>query len=185
MNETHIMIDTETLGKKPTAAIVSIGAVVFNPYCKVILKTFEAHICPGLVEKAGFTVEQEAIEWWNLPEQSEAAKTSLTGELSPEEAMHLFADWMNQQGEYSSRVIWTKGLDFDIPKIENHFERFGIDIPYDYQNKSEVRTVMRQAKRKGYDVDKLFINHSPHTALGDASFQASIVIEANMALGIE
>jgi len=185
-NETHIMVDVESLGKKPNAAIVSIGAVVFDPYAFPTLgEQFEVYICPGLVESAGFGIEQETLDWWHLPEQAEAAKISLNGETSPEEAMHLFADWLNQQGEKANRIIWTKGQDFDIPKIENHFERFGIEIPYEYQNKADVRTVFRLAKRNGFDVNTLLRPEPEHTALWDAVYQASAVHQANIMLGIE
>lgn len=186
MNETHIMIDTESLGIGNTAAIISIGAIVFNPFAFLpsLGESFEAHICPGLVESAGFSVEQETIDWWNQEEQAEAAKISLTGEMAPEEAIHLFADWMNQQGDYENRIVWSKGIDFDLVKLNHFFQTFGIETPWHYQNQMDARTAINLAKRKGFNPDTHAPSKTMHTALGDARNQAYQLCVSNYFFGL-
>ncbi|ENC2501576.1 TPA: 3'-5' exoribonuclease, partial [Escherichia coli] len=49
----HLMIDTETLGNGPDAAIFAIGAVFFDPFTGKLGKQFEKFIDPVDSERNG------------------------------------------------------------------------------------------------------------------------------------
>lgn len=86
----HVMIDLETMGKVPEMAIVSIGAVIFDPrYGKVSKETFymeldwesqDRFICP------------ETQEWWS--KQSKEARSALDGLDELEESLIALAEWL-------------------------------------------------------------------------------------------
>lgn len=60
----HLMIDTETLGNGPDAAIFAIGAVFFDPFTGKLGKQFEKFIDPVDSERNGGTVNAATAVWW-------------------------------------------------------------------------------------------------------------------------
>jgi hypothetical protein len=86
----HVMIDLETMGTTPQSAIVSIGAIVFDPrYGKVSKETFyreldwedqERHICP------------ETTAWWK--DQSAEAKAAHYGLDALDDVLKELAEWL-------------------------------------------------------------------------------------------
>lgn len=79
----HVMIDLETMGKTPESAIVSIGAVIFDPrYGKVSDTTFYRELD---WEDQDRLVCSDTQEWW--AKQSPKAKAALHGLDALEDAL--------------------------------------------------------------------------------------------------
>ena len=162
----HVMIDLETMGKVPEMAIVSIGAVIFDPrYGKVSKETFymeldwesqDRFICP------------ETQEWWS--KQSEEARAALDGLDDLEESLIALAEWLPKDCK-----VWGNGATFDISCLEHAYRQLGIDIPWKFWNVRDCRTVldMYESARGGFN--KSANRKGFHNALEDAKFQANYI----------
>lgn len=93
----HIMIDLETMDNRPTAAIVAIGAVAFDPATGEVDTDCAFYINIDLQSSldAGLTVSGSTVNWWL--QQSEAAREEITapGERL-EMALFEFSQWLDR-----------------------------------------------------------------------------------------
>lgn len=70
----HLMIDLETMGTRPTAAIVSIGAVFFDTESELLGDEFYERIeLNSVIQHEETTLEADTIKWW-LTQSSEARR---------------------------------------------------------------------------------------------------------------
>lgn len=162
----HVMIDLETMGTTPQSAIVSIGAIVFDPrYGKVSKETFyreldwedqERHICP------------ETTEWWKG--QSDEAKAAHYGLDSLDDVLKELAEWLPKDCK-----VWGNGATFDISMLEDAYRQYEIEIPWKFWNVRDCRTVldMYESVRGGFN--KTVNRKGAHNALDDAKFQAQYI----------
>ncbi|ENL5137945.1 3'-5' exoribonuclease, partial [Escherichia coli] len=72
----HLMIDIETMGKNPNAAIISIGAIFFDPQTGDMGPEFSKTID---LDTAGGVIDRDVIKWW-LKQSREAQSAILTDE---------------------------------------------------------------------------------------------------------
>lgn len=159
------MIDLETMGTTPQSAIVSIGAIVFDPrYGKVSKETFyreldwkdqERHICP------------ETTAW---KDQSAEAKAAHFGLDALDDVLKELAEWLPKDCK-----VWGNGATFDISMLEDAYRQYEIEIPWKFWNVRDCRTVldMYESKRGGFD--KTVNRKGAHNALEDARFQAKYI----------
>ena len=162
----HVMIDLETMGTTPDSAIVSIGAVIFDPrYGKVSKQTFyreldwedqERHICP------------ETTKWWEG--QTAEAKAAHFGLDALEDVLKELAEWLPKDAK-----VWGNGSTFDISMLEDAYRQYNIDIPWKFWNVRDCRTVldMYESTRGGFN--KTVNRQGAHNALDDARFQAQYI----------
>ena len=65
---THGMIDLETLDTKPSASILTIGAVKFDPTGDELKEStcekFYVKVDLDSCDKLGLTVSQSTLDWW-------------------------------------------------------------------------------------------------------------------------
>ena len=71
----HIMVDLETMGTAPGSAIVSLGAVAFDPVAGTLGEEFYRVITLGSCQRAGLTIDAGTIGWWL--QQSDSARAEL------------------------------------------------------------------------------------------------------------
>jgi len=130
-----IMVDIETMGVRPSSAILSIGAVEFNE--TKLSGTFSRRIDLQSCLDAGLTVDASTIHWWIG--QSEAARNALLS-TRPEplaEALSAFSAAFL----WKKKPVWCNGLNFDLPILENAFHATGKHVPWEYFNGRDYRTV--------------------------------------------
>ncbi|MCH4997843.1 3'-5' exoribonuclease [Pectobacterium carotovorum] len=170
----HVMIDIEALGKKANAPIGSIGAVFFNPqtgelgekfYCRV---DFENDMLNGAVP------DGDTIKWW-LRQSSDARAELISDDATPIwGALSAFSDWLTDHAESLGTLhVWANSPSFDCTILKTAFERTDIDVPWNYWNELDVRTM----KEIGYSllVDVRPFTGTRHNALHDAINQAALV----------
>lgn len=162
----HVMIDLETMGTTPQSAIVSIGAIVFDPrYGKVSKETFyreldwedqERHICP------------ETTKWWEG--QTAEAKAAQFGLDALEDVLKELAEWLPKDAK-----VWGNGSTFDISMLEDAYRQYDIEIPWKFWNVRDCLTVldMYESTRGGFN--KTVNRQGAHNALQDAKFQAQYI----------
>lgn len=164
-----IMIDLETMGTSPSAAIVAVGAVGFD------LKTGElGAVFYHVVDLAssmgeGGVVDAPTVLWWL--KQSDDARRALTNadEVLPiEEVLMEFDDYIQTFTDGADKVrIWGNGASFDNVILSTAYARLHMQQPWMFWNDRCYRTV----KNLFPDIKP---EHSgvAHHALDDAKAQA-------------
>jgi len=172
-NDTHVMLDIETLGTKPGAVIFQIGAVAFNPFKIETLDKNNDHPSKFLdvridVEnslKHGHKIEYGTLRWW-----LEDGKGPLFYELLADETRMpvsvALATLSNFYTSNNARHVWAQGASFDMPLVEAYYTEQGEEAPWKFWQTLDSRTMFnvegKRVKRSGV----------AHNALDDAIDQA-------------
>jgi hypothetical protein len=171
----HIMVDLETMGTAPGSAIVSIGAVAFDPYKGGLGEEFYRVISLRSCERAGLRIDPDTVMWWMG--QSAEARAALIGEGEDlPSALGWFATWFRRQ---QGRFIWGHGANFDEPLLSAAMNAAHVVVPWKYWDARCTRTIYDLA---GVKPDRAQGVH--HNALDDAKAQARAVIAAYAKLGL-
>lgn len=159
----RVMIDIETLGLEPGAALLSIGAVRFD--AGGLNDEFEASISLSSCQEAGLTIDADTLEWWL--DQDADAQHVLTGGDRLGEVLGRFQLWLGDPDE-----IWANSPKFDCAHLERAYEAIDGTAPWQYYQLRDVRTVAELPIAPDYEQDG-----TEHDALDDARYQARIVSE--------
>jgi hypothetical protein len=171
----HIVLDLETLGKKPGCVVWAIGAVCFEseyPWAPVaefyqLIDIFDSAV-------GGFTVDPETKEWWN--QQSGDSKKELDKAYDPgwssypTVVLRHFADWVEGlRGEESVQLyVWGNSAAFDNEILKAYYEKLSLPVPWTYREDMCFRTIKNIYPDCKPEID----NGLPHHALYDARYQA-------------
>lgn len=178
-----VMIDLETLGTRPDAAIIQIGAVLFEPVSggKVLNgKGFNYHV---LLQDGMGTVDHGTLCFW-LQEKS-AAKMGVELSMNAfplEHVLHNFLAWPKEAHDLSWESIngvWAQPSNFDLPILRSAFARVGMDPPWDRRATRDAYTLYALAGGRP-EIDR--VGFTPHDAYDDAVGQAMQVQKAMGAL---
>lgn len=184
----NVMLDLETMGSGSKAAIVSIGAVLFDPmtgetgaeFYQVVSLNSSAHygeLDPG------------TVIWWM--QQSEEARAVFLDEnkTSLKAALESFSSWIEQNCDQNEKgkpeaIVWGNGATFDNVIMGNAYKATRLRQPWAFFNDRDVRTIVDLGKQlRGIDHKKtLELEGTAHNALDDAKFQVRYVSEIYKAL---
>lgn len=178
-----VMIDLETLGTRPDAAIIQVGAVMFEARDRGRIlngKGFNRHV---LVQDGAGTIDHSTIAFW-LQEKS-AAKM---GRALAERAEPLFAvlsaleQWPGEVVEGMTwdqvETVWSNGAAFDQPILASAYSKMGRNPPWHYRASRCCRTLFDLA---GGAPTIDWTGLTPHDALDDSIGQA-MQVQSAMAL---
>lgn len=176
-----VMLDLETLGTKPGCVVLSIGALVFEPMANELPK-------PGDTGKAfyqnltifdqlllGLEVEPDTLHWWRS--KSEEAKQALTSDqITLAGGLFRFVTWLGNLPGKDKGKVWAKSPDFDCAVLEEAARRVGVNLPWTFRDKADLRTLTHV----GYVSGKVAGNPpaptgTKHNALDDCFTQAAEV----------
>jgi len=141
MANTDIMIDLETLDVTPTATILTIGAVKFDPFGddqkQKTAEKFYVRVDVDSCDRLGATVNPQTIEWWGS--QSKEAQDEA---FDPENRIDIH-DAMDQLYKFcwGGKRVWSHGATFDIPICEFYFRKIGKAIPWQFWEARCTRTL--------------------------------------------
>lgn len=169
----HIMLDLETMGTGPNAAIVAIGAVEFE-----LTKTggqlgdsFYQCISLESAMATGGQVDAGSVLWWL--KQSDAARSMFTQPaLYAYDALQQFADWMAARGDAKNLRVWGNGASFDNVILASAYRRAGAPLPWNSFNDRCYRTV----KSMHPSAPAIQRTGTHHNAMDDAISQANHLI---------
>lgn len=172
-----IMIDLETLSTRADAAILSIGACLFDLATGEIGKTFHRHIHFSDYPLNGH-VSAETVKWWL--KQDEEARQSLIDQktaVSLPAAMTELRDFVPKSKQ---ATFWSNGATFDLIIIRNALDRLNYLEPWSYWQERDVRTIVDVAFRiTGRNAAKeTEFQGVKHNALADAIHQVKYVSAA-------
>lgn len=175
---THLMLDLETMGKKPGAPIVSMGAVFFDPTTGETGGEFYRVIC--LESSMYFGAKPDAgTILWRLKQSSEARSAIVVDDAQGlVEALEQFTDFIAENASNGSRNVqlWGNGSSFDCSIIEAAFELADCPFPVPHWNYRDVRTVVEMGKAIGMNSRyEIPFEGDQHNAMADALHQVKYV----------
>lgn len=138
---TDIMIDLETLDVTPTATILTIGAVKFDPFgddvnepaCEKFYLKVDVDSC----DQIGASVSQATLEWWSS--QSKEAQDEAfdpNGRIPIEDAIAQLYKFC-----WGAKRVWSHGAGFDVVILEWYFRKIGKAIPWSFWEVRDTRTI--------------------------------------------
>ncbi len=178
----HIMLDLETMGTRPNAAIVALGACEFDlSYDDPIRDTFYIQVGLDSSVQAGLKIDTSTILWWM--QQSDAARKQTFGRCEGwpiGDAVHRFSKFVEARGK--DAAIWGNGATFDNVIIRSAFDAVKLTPPWSFRNDKCYRTVVNLLPE---DKRPAFVPYgTAHNALDDAIAQALHLQKVYKALGL-
>ncbi len=163
---TDIMIDLETLGTTPNSAILTIGAVKFDPFgddlneptCEKFYVKVDIDTCDAV----GGTVSNSTLEWWaNQSKEAQNDAFDPNNRVSIEEAINQLYKFC-----WGAKRVWSHGVGFDLIILENYFRKIGKAVPWQFWEMRDTRTLFDI----GINPERATV--TAHNALADALDQA-------------
>lgn len=163
------MIDIETLGTKPGAAILEICAQTFNPSTSVLGRplTLEIDLLSSIAN--GFDCDPETAAW-HLKRQN-------TGHLRGIPINHALVRLREFIAAVPGAEVWAWGMDFERPMLEAACDIAGVTGPlWPFYHGRDARTLWRCVFPCEEPTPKL------HRATDDVAIQIRDTIRALMAI---
>jgi exodeoxyribonuclease VIII len=174
----HIMIDIETMGTRPTAPIVSFGAVAFD--ADGIHHKFYRAVDLNSAVVSGAVIEPGTVLWWL--DQSDDARAALTTDIVEPigDVLVAFQEFVAglPGGVGALRGVWGNGATFDNVLVAEAYKRLGMLVPWPFWKDRCYRTV-----RTMFPAVELVRNGTHHHALADAETQAQHLIAISESAG--
>jgi len=182
----HVMLDLETMGTRPDAPIIAIGAVAFVPDRQHkdgdvdfggIVSPFYLTVDLGSAVKTGAVIEPSTVMWWM--KQSDEARGAFDREdaYTLTSALAEFQKWIDSL-DAEIVGLWGNGATFDNVILRQSYYRTTVPFYLPFWADKCYRTV------KGmYPQVKLERTGTHHNALDDARTQALHLLEINRVAG--
>jgi len=170
------MVDCETWGTNNEAVIISIGAVLFDPYAQhTVGESFHVAIDPSSCTFYGLKPDMTTIMWWMGEERDEARKTHMEQEqIDLASALDGFISWFGED-----KPVWGYGAVFDNVILRSAFRLVGLKCPWSFRNDRCFRTFTYLAPLVPRPTNGGVVHH----ALDDAKSQAYWLQAIRLALG--
>lgn len=161
-----LMIDIETMGNTPGAAILSIGAVFIKD--GKLAEEFYQHIDLQSCLENGLKMDAGTVQWWM--KQTDEARDAITRETGANIFAVLadFFSWVSEFAQGAEVQVWGNAATFDVVLMEEAFRRVGYGIPWKFWGHRCYRTL----KSLFPNVTKPEFTGIKHHALDDAKWQA-------------
>jgi hypothetical protein len=160
------MIDLETLDVLPTATILTIGAVKFDPMGDELdtpsMEKFYVKVDIDSCDALGMTVSPSTLEWWS--QQSKQAQEEAfdpNNRVSVEEALSQLYKFC-----WGAKRVWSHGVGFDLIILEQYFRKIEKAVPWKFWEMRDTRTLFDI----GINPERAAV--TAHNALADAYDQA-------------
>jgi exodeoxyribonuclease VIII len=175
---THLMLDLETMGKKPGAPVVSIGAVFFAPDTGETGAEFYQVISLESGMSFGAAPDASTILWWLKQSPQARSEILVDDAVGLVEALEQFDNFIADNAANGSKNVqlWGNGSSFDCTLIEAAYELADIPFPIGHWNYRDVRTVVEMGKAVGLNCRyEIPFEGDQHHALADARHQVKYV----------
>lgn len=153
----HVMVDIETFGDKSNSDIASIGAIKFDINTGETFEEFYDVIDIDSCLDAGLQVNGSTIKWW-LTRNEKARKEIARGGHHLQKVLFDFSEFLE-----GNEIMWSNGLRFDISKLEDSYRICKLNVPWDFHNERDVRTLVsfKPEIKEKHVVENLGIHHHP------------------------
>lgn len=165
----NVMLDLETMGQGPDAAIVAIGACTFDITAGKIGTAYYNRVDLASAVANGGVIDASTVVWWLQQGDEARAEIAREGGMNIAEALQSFSVWMNLHSHDAE--VWGNGASFDNVILRGAYARNGTPAPWAWWNDRCYRT----AKSLHRDVPMERLG-TQHNALDDAISQAHHLI---------
>jgi exodeoxyribonuclease VIII len=157
-----LMVDLETMATGPNAAILTLGAVHFNPYGNGYGDRLYFRVSIDDQDALGREVDPATIEWWGKQDP-----VIMEEAFSDEDRVPL-ADAIDQFHKFAwgCSTFWSHGATFDLVILENLYRQVGKPLPWNFWQLRDTRTLF------DLGIDPDMPKAEKHNALQDAIRQA-------------
>lgn len=174
----HQMYDIESMGTRPNAPILSIGACAFDPMTGEIGEKFYRRVDFADAMRYG-VADPDTMKWWL--KQSDEARAEIVKPGDP------LADVLTDLAAFYNRgndaCMWSNGPGFDAVILEYGYHKaLGQKAPWPFWNARDVRTVVELAQGLVKKPAAFTKNAVAHNALDDCIFQVGYVSKMWQAL---
>jgi DNA polymerase III epsilon subunit-like protein len=152
------MVDIETLGTDPGAAILSVGAVEFGAGWRG--GTFYRSVDLESCQDAGLEIDAGTLSWWL--DKDEDLREVLSGGDELADVLGSFTTFYGDADE-----IWANSPSFDCEMLEAAYEAVGMTEPWEYYQERCYRTLKNLPG--AVEIEQ---TGDSHHALDDAIYQA-------------
>lgn len=173
MSMNQLMIDLETMGKSPNAAIVAIGAVLFDPVAGELGSPLYVKVSLEDAVRTGGVMDASTVLWWL--QQSDEARAELLIERGDTLAAALWtlSEFLAPFTEVVPLYVWGNGATFDNVILSTAYERVSLPKPWGYTHDRCFRTLKNlfpglEPERSGPH------HHALHDALHQAKHALAI-----------
>lgn len=173
----HISLDLESLSKRPSALVLSVGMAAFTTQGGLVA-TF--YVEPNKEEQraAQRDVDPATVAWWQA-QNPDARKVLDTPGVSVASCLAGIRSFFGRFQDRSYRVagVWGWGADFDNAMLQDLFRHFDEPPPYDYRVNRCGRTIVEML-----GAPKPVAHGTHHNAVDDAIYQAERIRQALLRL---
>lgn len=176
MSSKHFMLDIETLSTAVNAAVLSIGAVEFDPFSGEIKNEFYHEL--RLDQQNHRKIDIGTVQWWVKQVTLDVKKADIfrhTNTTPVRNALILLKEFLGDD----EKSIWACDPDFDCAILSNLYVEYQLPTPWKYYEPKSVRTVRELAKLHKVPMPD---QNKIHNSLEDCKRQVEEVVEFNRAL---
>ncbi len=187
----ELMFDLETLDTKPSAVVLSVGAVVWETLYSetdgLIWEPVERFMRVLDIQEQvdrQRTVSQSTLLWWQRQDRAAQEEAFHPVRMPVEDVLNAFRDFSDQYGQRGSplNAFWASPVAFDLPIWEDLAMTFSNHVPWNYNQRYDVRTVVREANLSAKDHKDSKLAGTPHTPVYDCEWQISLLTAARQKL---
>jgi hypothetical protein len=161
-----IMLDLETMGGTPQAAIIAIGACAFDIGMNAITSEFYEVVALESAVRAGGVMDPSTVLWWMR--QNDAARSAFERPGLPiVEALDMFSAWLGCRDPLAANKVWGNGASFDNVIFGSAYRNCQMVTPWSFWNDRCYRTM-----KNIYANVPMVRTGTAHNALEDAKSQA-------------
>lgn len=173
----HVMLDLETLGTGSNAVIVSISAVVFDPFKPLEIYESTFHKGLNILEQLvtqGVEIDLDTIRWWQ--QQDDEAKRILI-----ETQTYSVAYVLNEFNKFLEDLkspdlsLWGNGATFDCVILRNLYKRHNHKFILPYYADKDVRTITQLVDYSQVLERSGEFNGVKHYGIDDCKHQVKLV----------
>jgi len=158
----HLMIDIETLGRRPGCIVLSIGAVVFNE--ETILCSLHIWLDVEAQKQNGQHMELETVMWWlNNGGYKQAEDVWGITRALDRIASEIY--------KYNVERVWANSPSFDLSILKWMFDSYEVDTPWEFWQERDVRTMKAYLHKS----ERPLFAGKKHDARQDALHQIDLV----------
>lgn len=170
----HVMIDLETMGTRPNAPIIAIGAVKFTAMGLVDKEFYVSIDLESAVNDGHAVVDPKTVLWW-MEQGGEARSALRENKKKVLTALYEFHDWLKPDEPVG---VWGNGASFDNVILSETYRRMNLTPPWPFWADRCYRTV-----KNLYPACTLERTGVHHNALDDAKSQANHLLKIDTEFG--
>lgn len=169
-DQTHVMLDLETLGLDATRPLFQIGLVAFQfaPTRPSVIA--EGHWDLNLLDvilQTGFIPDAGTVKWWGEQEYDPVNNHVVGFTKGMESAVKFIQTYLSPKG-----MIWANSPQFDHIILKAHLAKAGLQAPWSHKQEADFRTVKWIYKEfLGQGEDMQTPSGIPHRAVDDSRGQ--------------